>query len=285
VLEAVFDRDDRIASRIAGDPITIVRRFDEPREIEVAGILAQALAYGRVQLFLPVLERLFERLGPEPARAAVELSRAPRSAALELARGLSYRMTRSEDLADLVRVVGRGADRTGGLEALFVEGDDPRAPDLAPALATFRDGLLLSAPSDVDTSRIGLVRLLPDVRKGSATKRLWLWLRWMVRRDDVDLGAWPRVDRRRLLVPLDAHVFRFSKALGLTSRASPDVKAAREVTAHLRTLDPDDPLRFDFALCHLGMEEGCLGRRHEPVCRPCPLRTACVLYNRSRGRA
>jgi uncharacterized protein (TIGR02757 family) len=92
------------------------------------------------------------------------------------------------------------------------------------------------------------------VKKGSAAKRLWLYLRWMIREDAVDLGAWPRADRSRLLVPLDAHIFRFARALGLTARASPDLKAAREVTAHLRALDAHDPVRFDFHLCHLGME-------------------------------
>lgn len=282
VLDAVFAQRHLIASRIENDPIDIVRRFEDPRDVEVAGVVCSSLAYGRVDLFLPILERLFERLGPAPAARVRGLTRED---ALALADGLSYRMTRPRDLADLLLVLGRGADRPGGLESLFVEGDDAREADLAQALARFRDALVTRAPAGVDASRIGLVRLLPDVRKGSATKRLWLFLRWMARHDEVDTGAWPRVDRSRLLVPLDAHVFRFSKALGLTARASPDLKAAREVTAALRRLDPRDPVRYDFALCHLGMEEGCRGRRHEPTCRPCPLRPACALYNSGRARS
>jgi hypothetical protein len=82
------------------------------------------------------------------------------------------------------------------------------------------------------------------------------------------------------LIPLDAHVFRFARALGLTSRASADLKAAREVTSHLRVLDPGDPVRYDFNLCHLGMEERCREERYDPICGRCALQAACVLYKR-----
>jgi len=282
VLERVADSDSERAARIAADPLGLVHRYEEPRQQEVVGLYCAAMAYGRVSLFLPILEELLARLGPRPRERSIELARSDPGDALDLTEGLSYRMTRPRDLAELVRLTGAAADRRGGLEALFREGDDPREPDLALALARFRDALLERAPRDIERGRRGLERHLPDVKKGSAAKRLWLYLRWMVRRDSVDLGAWPRVDRARLLIPLDAHVFRFARALGLTKRSSPDLKAAREVTAWLKTLDPRDPVRYDFHLCHLGMEEGCREERYDPVCRPCALRTACVLYNAPR---
>lgn len=287
VLEAVAESDSERDARIAADPIGLVRRYGDPREQEVVGLYASGLAYGRVSLFLPILEELLRRLGPSPARTSRALASDP-GEALDLLDGLSYRMTRPRDLAELVRVVGAALEEHGTLERLFVSQDDTGEPDLAGTLGRFRDALLAGAPADVDTTRIGLRRLLPDVKQGSASKRLFLYLRWMVRRDDVDLGAWPRVSPSRLVMPLDAHIYRFAVALGLTSRSSPDLKAAREVTARLRELDPRDPVRYDFHLCHVGMEDGCLGRRHEPVCAPCALRPACVLYNRpgtSRRRA
>ena len=193
-------------------------------------------------------------------------------------------MTRPRDLAELIRLTGAAAAHKGGLEALFLAGDQGE-PDLAPALARWRDALLERAPKDIERGRRGLERHLPDVKKGSAAKRLWLYLRWMYRHNAVDLGAWPRADRSRLLIPLNAHVFRFARALGLTARSSPDLQAAREVTARLRHLDPSDPVRFDFNLCHLGMEDGCREERFDPVCAPCSLRPACVLYNAARGKA
>jgi uncharacterized protein (TIGR02757 family) len=282
VLDRVADSDTERAARIAADPLGLVHRFHDPREQEVVGLYCAAMAYGRVSLFLPILNELLKRLGPSPREKSIELSRSDPGEALDLCEGLSYRMTRPRDLAELVRLTGAAASRKGGLEALFVEGDDD-SPDLATALARFRDALLDKAPKDIERGRRGLERHLPDVKKGSAAKRLWLYLRWMVRSDAVDLGAWPRVDRARLLVPLDAHVFRFARALGLTSRSSPDLKAAREVTSWLKTLDPSDPVRYDFNLCHLGMEEACREERYDPVCKKCDLRTACVLYNAHRA--
>jgi uncharacterized protein (TIGR02757 family) len=286
VLERVADSDGDRAARIAADPIGLVRRYSDPREQEVVGLFCSALAYGRVQLFLPILEELLRRLGPSPRARSVELAHADPGEALDLTDGLSYRMTRPRDLAELVRVTGAQAGRRGGLEALFLEGDDAREPDVVLGLARFRDALLERAPADIERDRIGLTRLLPDVKKGSAAKRLFLYLRWMVRRDAVDLGAWTRVEVSRLVMPLDAHIFRFARALGLTARSGPDLKAAREVTSALRVLDPGDPVRYDFNLCHLGMEDGCREKRFDPVCGPCALRPACVLYNRTarRGR-
>jgi uncharacterized protein (TIGR02757 family) len=216
-------------------------------------------------------------MGKHPARTARRLADQP-DKALHLARGLSYRMTRPRDVAELVRLLGHAQERAGTLEDLFVKGDDPSAVDLAPALAAFRDALLEEAPADIERGRIGLERHLPDVKKGSAAKRLWLYLRWMIRTESPDLGTWPRVSPARLLIPLDAHVFRFARALGITARSGPDLKAAREVTGALRTLDAGDPVRFDFHLCHLGMEEGCKERRVDEICDPCALREACVLY-------
>jgi uncharacterized protein (TIGR02757 family) len=285
VLDAVADSDGERAARVAADPVGLVHRYADPREQEVVGLYAAALAYGRVSLFLPILEELLGRLGRNPAAKSRELALADPGDALDLTEGLSYRMTRPRDLAELLRVTGAALARHGSLERLFLSCQDESEPDLAGALGRFRDELLERAPPDIDRTRIGLRRLLPDVKQGSASKRLFLYLRWMVRRDAVDLGAWPRVSAARLVMPLDAHIYRFARALGLTTRASPDLKAAREVTDGLRALDPRDPLRYDFHLCHLGMEEGCRGRRHEPTCTPCPLRSACVLYNaRPRSR-
>ena len=283
VLDAVADSDAERSARIAADPIGLVHRYGSAREQEVAGLYSAALAYGRVSLFLPILEDLLGRLGRSPAGRSRELALADPGEALDLVEGLSYRMTRPRDLADLIRVTGAALERWGSLEKLFLECDDESEADLAGTLGRFRDALLEHAPRDVDTTRIGLRRLLPDVKQGSASKRLFLYLRWMVRSDAVDLGAWPRVSAARLVMPLDAHIFRFARALGLTARSSPDLKAAREVTTLLRDLEPRDPLRYDFNLCHLGMEDGCLGKRHEPVCAPCQLRPACVLYNDPRA--
>jgi len=99
----------------------------------------------------------------------------------------------------------------------------------------------------------GVRYFFPRPSKGSGCKRLNLFLRWMVRRDALDLGVWRRVSPSKLVVPLDTHVIRVGRCLRLTSYASPGWRMARDITASLRRLDPDDPVKYDYALCHLGM--------------------------------
>ena len=124
----------------------------------------------------------------------------------------------------------------------------------------------------------GFSHLLSDPRRGSALKRVNMWLRWLVRGPDgVDLGLWRDLGPERLILPLDVHTFRLSGALGLTTRRSADLKAAIEITEHLRFLRPSDPIGYDFALAHLGISGACKGHRVVNVCEQCPLDTLCTL--------
>jgi uncharacterized protein (TIGR02757 family) len=105
-----------------------------------------------------------------------------------------------------------------------------------------------------------------------------MWLRWMVRGPDaIDLGFWSEVGPARLTVPLDTHVHRLGRYLGLTGRRQADWRTAAEITAALRALDPADPLRYDFALAHMGISGQCPTRRVEAVCAACPIRGVCRL--------
>jgi hypothetical protein len=122
----------------------------------------------------------------------------------------------------------------------------------------------------------GLRHLLPDAAGPGAAKRWNLYLRWMVRGPDtVDLGAWPGVPRAALLMPLDTHIHRVARRLGLTSRADAGWRTAEEITAALRLVDAADPVRHDFALCHLGMCGACPPRLTPTHCAACPLLSAC----------
>ncbi|MCH8138832.1 MAG: DUF2400 family protein, partial [Proteobacteria bacterium] len=116
---------------------------------------------------------------------------------------------------------------------------------------------------------------------GSACKRLNLFLRWMVRRDAVDLGVWSGLSPSTLVIPLDTHVIRVGRCLGLTRYRSPGWAMATEITASLRRLDPEDPVRFDFSICHLGMMDACGFNRPQRDDR-CPLRGVCRPAGRRR---
>jgi uncharacterized protein (TIGR02757 family) len=122
--------------------------------------------------------------------------------------------------------------------------------------------------------RPGVCYFFPRPSAGSACKRLNLFMRWMVRKDALDLGVWPRVSAAKLIVPLDTHVIRVGRCLRLTKYTSPGWRMAREITASLRVLDPADPVRYDFSLCHLGMMNAC-GFNRTQADSQCPLRGVC----------
>ena len=165
------------------------------------------------------------------------------------------------------------------MEGFFLAGDDASAPDVGTALNSFSERALETdlrpAYGARPPKRPGVCYFFPRPSAGSACKRLNLFLRWMVRKDEIDLGVWTGVSPARLVVPLDTHVIRLGRCLRLTRYASPGWKMAADITAALRALDPADPVRYDFSLCHVGMMNACgYGRRQRDA--NCPLRGLCA---------
>jgi uncharacterized protein (TIGR02757 family) len=241
------------AERLARDPLGLVR---EAQDREGAALVAAALAFGNA--------RAIRGSAAVALRALHEgRTRVP---------GFRHRWVGEEDLAALLRGLARCRRRFGSLEACFRAGDEG---DLAAALDRFADELRGRGGSRV------LRFLLPRPRDGSACKRMLLFLRWVARPDDgVDLGLWESVDPARLVVPLDTHVHRIAWWLGLTDRRAADWRTAVEVTESLRRYDPDDPVRFDFALAHLGILGDCPRRPLAAKCAQCPLRLWCRVWDR-----
>ena len=258
LLDALEDLRRRYDRRfLDSDPVGIVRRFDDPEDREIVGLIAAGLAYGRVASIRGSLESLLGRLGPRPSRFVASYDPARDAALFD---GFVHRFTRGRDIALLLHLVRQVKERAGSLESFFVEGDvDPVAPTLGPALDSFGSRLfaLDARPfvrDGVVPHRDGARWLLPLPAGGSACKRSCLFLRWMVRPDDgVDCGVWTRVSPSRLVLPLDTHLLRVVRALSWTRRKSAGWPMALEATARLRALDPADPIRFDFALSRLGI--------------------------------
>ncbi len=274
---AAFD----VEARVAHDPIELPRRFaDAPRDAEVVGLVAAALAYGRVSLFKPKLEAFTAGLGKRPART---LRAASPKKLLALAAPLDYRLTRPADAAAVLFAIARALDEWGSLEAAFAAHDEEPEPEdtvaaLGGLVAWLRE-TALAAPKLIGgaISSRRVKHLLPDPF-GGPCKRLHLWLRWMVRPPgpgSVDLGLWSHPSPARLLMPLDTHIARVAERIGLTERKTFTLPVAREITAALRRLDPDDPVRFDFALCHLGASGLCPARPVEEACSGCSFRPIC----------
>jgi len=265
----------------ATDPIQIVRRFTRNDDREVVGFCAASLAFGRVASVLQSIERLLAIMGPEPAVYVRRFDPARDAPAFK---GLVHRWTRERDIVALLWIIRQMLDRSGSIEGFFLEGYDPSAHDLAAALDSFSAramALDMKAAYGRVPKRPGVCYFFPRPSKGSACKRMNLFLRWMIRRDALDLGVWTRVPASKLVVPLDTHVIRVGRCLQLTKYRSPGWKMASDITASLARIDPADPVRYDFSLCHLGMMNAC-GFNRAQADSQCPLRGACRPRARTR---
>ena len=261
------------------DPIQIVRRFTKPDDVEIVGFCAAALAFGRVQSVLNSIEGLLQVVGKSPAAYVRQFAPSRDRRTLD---HLVHRWTRGVDLAALIWILRQMIDSHGSIEAFFAEGIDAAATTVEEALDSFsRRACALDQRAIYGRKprRPGVAYFFARPSSGGACKRLNLFLRWMVRRDGVDLGIWTRVKSSQLIVPLDTHVIRLGRCLQLTRYTSPGWRMAADITASLRTLDPVDPIRYDFSLCHIGMMNAC-GYGKTQGDSQCPLRGCC----RPRGR-
>lgn len=237
------------------DPLAVVYRFQTPEDREAAGLIAAALAFGSVTQILRALDTVFEAF-PAPGSALRNQS------SCQLQRRLGafrYRFVTENDLLALMQGMQALIREHGSLGAAFRAAVGPDETTVVPALTSFVNSLNGGAAPSRNY-------LLPDPSRGSACKRLFMYLRWMVRSDDVDLGLWP-VSPRLLVVPMDTHMHRMALALGLTRRKQADLKAALEVTAAFRKIAPHDPVRYDFALTRLGIRKELTPQTFLDACR------------------
>jgi uncharacterized protein (TIGR02757 family) len=251
----------------------------------MVGFCAAALAFGRVASVLQSIEALLAVMGPHPAAFVRDFEPSRDGGRIE---PLVHRWIRGRDLVALLLILRQMLQEHGSIEGFFVAGDDPADPDVGAALDSFsRRALALDYREAYGRrlpKRAGVCYFFPRPSAGSACKRLNLFLRWMVRKDTIDLGVWTRVAASRLIVPLDTHVIRLGQCLRLTHYTSPGWKMAVEITAALRAIDPVDPVRYDFSLCHVGMMNACGFNRAQRDSQ-CPLRGLCRPVVRRRPRS
>jgi uncharacterized protein (TIGR02757 family) len=272
------------APESATDPIHIVRRFERADDREIVGFCAAALAFGRVTSVIQSIERLLALTGDRPADFVRTFDPARESPRFQ---ALVHRWIRGNDVVALLWILRQMLERSGGIEGFFLEGYDPAAADIGAALDSFSRRALaldLKAAYGRVPKRPGVTYFFSKPSSGAACKRLNLFLRWMVRHDALDLGVWTRIPAAALVVPLDTHIIRVGRCLELTRYTSPGWRMAADITASLRRLDPGDPVKYDFSMCHLGMMNAC-GFNREQRDSQCPLRGLCVPRARRRRRS
>ena len=258
----------------ATDPVHLVRPFRRNDDREVAGFCAGALAFGRVASVINSISTLFRIMGPHPAAFVRQFD--PTAPHPEL-RAMVHRWIRGRDIVALLWILRQMLESHGSIENFFADGYAADQADIGPALDSFSTRALaldLTRAYGRVPARAGVCYFFPRPSAGSACKRLNLFLRWMVRRDEIDLGVWTKIPAGKLIVPLDTHVIRLGHCLRLTKYKSAGWRMAADVTASLRALDASDPVRFDFSICHVGMMNACgYGRKQGDS--QCPLRGLC----------
>lgn len=258
------------------DPLDLVRRYSDPKDQEIAGFIAAALSIGQYELIRKAVTDVLSRMNASPFEfvSAFDPSRCHR-----IFSDFVYRFYRGRDIGLLISLMARAICEFGSLEQCFLQGYHPDDPDIGKALSGFVRRLLSYDVrpfyDQIPGRGSGIRHFLADPADGSTCKRLNLYLRWMVRKDPVDLGVWKSIPAAMLVMPVDTHIARLAPRLGLTQRKSADWKMAQEITESLREFDPDDPVKYDFALCTTGKLNTCSDNPEKSTCNACPLQGAC----------
>lgn len=231
---------------IEPDPISIPHRYSRRQDIEITGFLAATIAWGNRKAIVKSAGMMADMLGADPYDFVMSAS----DADIDRLSAFVYRTFQKEDLPSLVRGLRAiyAADPDGGMERLVV----PRPGEtLREGFCRLRNALL---PHIAERTR----KHIADAGRGAAAKRLCMFTRWMARpaTRGVDFGLWKTISPSKLIIPLDVHTGRTSRALGLLTRKQDDWKAAAELTSALANLCPEDPVKYDFALFSIGIVEG-----------------------------
>ncbi len=266
-------------SFLSTDPLMFPHRYRKAADIEIVGLIASSLAYGHVKIIRRNIAQALELLGPRPADYVRGFD--ARARAKEFSR-FSHRFNRGDDIVLLLHYARQMLEREGSIGGFFRAGHDRNGADIGVSLASFSERVLAldCAPLYSEGALpacAGVRFFFPSPAGGSACKRLNLYLRWMVRANDgLDFGLWDFISPTQLVIPLDTHVARICSLIGLTTRKSPGWAMAVEITENLKKLDPDDPVKYDFAISRLGILRKCPRVATEEKCAECEIRDICA---------
>ncbi len=226
------------------DPLEFVYRYHKGPDREIAGLIASCLAYGRVAQILKSAGTVLDAMGKSP-RLFIEKSDG--KALQKTFSSFRHRFTDGRETACLIEGIRNVIMAHGSIEACIASNIKQDDTDILPALEKLVENL--SGDHEFKS-------LLPRPSAKSACKRLNLFLKWMIREDDVDPGCWSSIGPELLVMPIDTHIFRICSNLGITKRKSADMKTALEITGFFKEMNPDDPVKYDFALTRPGIWNG-----------------------------
>ena len=227
------------------DPLEFLYNYYDIRDREIVALIASSLAYGRVAQILKSVSLILELMSPSPYRFLTGISEKD---LLKSFTGFKHRFTTGDDMSSMLLAVKKMIKKDGSLCNAFLSGYSESDDNILPALSAFVRRL-------VNESGGGKNSLIPLPDRGSACKRLILFLRWMIRKDSVDPGGWDGISPSKLIIPLDTHMYSICTGLKMTCRKQADMRTAIEITNGFKKIIPEDPVKYDFSLTRLGIRK------------------------------
>ena len=244
-LESLYDEYNKFCY-IHPDPLEFVYKYNKDEDREIVGLLSSALAYGNVNQILKSVSIVLNKMGESPRNYI--LGNNVKTFSIDF-KGFKHRFTTGSDIVNMLCGIKHVLEQYDSLENCFAAGYELKGKDYLSALINFTKILNSKSPNSKSY-------LLPSPLHGSACKRLMLYLRWMIRSDDVDPGCWSdTVSSSKLIIPLDTHMYQISKMLDYTKRKTADFKTAIEITDQFAAINPNDPVKYDFALTRFGIRD------------------------------
>lgn len=242
-----FDR-----TKLEPDPLQFLHMFKDERDIEVVGLIASIFAYGNVKQIENTLKKLLIAFNGRPYHYIQNLSLSKDS---ENISGIKHRFYTEDDVVKLFLILNKEIKKYESIKQIFLQGYNISDENVKNGISYFSNHFLNSFNQSFGKISNGIKFMFPLPKKGSACKRMNLFLRWMVRKDELDFGLWKEIPTAKLVVPVDTHIARICKSLKLTRRKNVSWQMAEEITMNLKRFDAHDPVKYDFAICHIGIRK------------------------------
>ncbi|MGK9477139.1 TIGR02757 family protein [Melioribacter sp. OK-6-Me] len=234
---------------IVPDPVLFPHRYLDSRDIEISAFISSIFAYGNLSQIMKTLDEIHKVMQNKPYEFISNFS-----LHTKIFEKLKYRFYSPDDINLIFYALNKIYSQYDSLKYLFLLYYFENEKNLKSSITFFVDNIknIIAHKSNISA---GIKFMLPDPMKNSACKRMNLFLRWMVRKDNIDFGLWQEIRPDKLVIPVDTHVARVSRMLGLTQKKIVNWQMAEEITENLRRFDPSDPVKYDFAICHIGMNK------------------------------
>jgi len=223
------------------DPISLVYKYKNPKDIEIASLIASSFAYGNVKQIIKNLSLVFNEMENSPFSFIQKTSE---DNLIKIFKNFKYRFTTGKELSFFLINIKKTLSDYGSIENMFMKNYNESEENLSNSIYKFVDSF---------TSYNKIPTLFPSAKLKSPFKRFNLFLRWMIRKDNIDFGIWKNIPTSKLIIPLDTHIYHISKNLGITKRNDVSIKTAIEITDFFRKINPEDPVKYDFAITRTGI--------------------------------